>query len=727
MKVKKDFLFILDQPIKNEKEDILNYSVFAERLSSALLAIPEEGKFVFALCGEWGSGKTSILNLTEKKLPKKNFVIIHFSPWNITNKNILLKEFFSTLKNHLPIEKDKSKIFKLLDKYQDLLINETRNIPRFGQWISSFFNIIISIFIKQPNNKDSIIEQKKIIIDFLNKKKISKKIIIMMDDLDRLTKEEILLVFRLIKEIADFPKISYILSFDKKQVCDAICQLQNCDGAEYLKKFIHLQWNVPVPNDEKLFEVLNKQLEINDIHITDYQEKVYFEKTYKNNISPFLKNIRDIKLLCNSFIFSYKIIGTEVNISDLLTITSCSIFFPKLFNFIKENKGLLTGLDNSYFTKNYLKALGDDEGKEVNEILEIVRKQFSENDDEFQLAKKILFFLFPLFASLCNESYGSKEKDIDSRNLIQSRLSFSIYFKQLLNDNDVSMNEVNAFLYHSTEEECIRYINELAQKEITYSNFISIIEEKILNIENERLTIIFKVLMNVNQNIKGYVQNSSGFPVTLFSKTTQISTIILYKLEKQKAYIFVKELCLGSDIINIYKGISDIFLNQYYAFERNNLDYQAFEKKDFDDLCNCLFLSLEKQVYRIELIDDAGKSDLLYLYHYKKPDVIKQQFAEKFKTPENFTRLILSLSGIWFTKTDREITVKELWEKEFPEIPCLQESAKYIHNVLVSPVFKSLNTQEKEELARYCSNFSIETEGCHSYTDILISWEKKYN
>ena len=59
-----------------------------------------------------------------------------------------------------------------------------------------------------------------------------------MDDLDRLTKEEILLVFRLIKEIADFPKISYILSFDKKQVCDAICQLQNCDGAEYLKKFI---------------------------------------------------------------------------------------------------------------------------------------------------------------------------------------------------------------------------------------------------------------------------------------------------------------------------------------------------------------------------------------------------------------------------------------------------------------------------------------------------------
>ena len=237
----KDFTFIPDNPIKKEEDDILNYSFFAERISNALLAIPDEGKFVFALCGEWGTGKTSILNLTQNKLPKRQFIIIHFSPWNITNKNILLKEFFTTLKNNLPIEKDKPKLYKLLDKYQDLLINDTKNIPKIGQWISCFFDLVISIFIKKNKQNDSITLQKQLIIDYLRNAKISKKIIIIMDDLDRLTKEEILLVFRLIKEIADFPKISYVLSFDKKQVSEAIHQLQNCDGSEYLKKFIHLQ------------------------------------------------------------------------------------------------------------------------------------------------------------------------------------------------------------------------------------------------------------------------------------------------------------------------------------------------------------------------------------------------------------------------------------------------------------------------------------------------------
>ena len=61
---------------------------------------------------------------------------------------------------------------------------------------------------KNSNEYNSITTQKELIITYLQKEKISKKVIIIMDDLDRLTKEEILLVFRLIKEIADFPKIS---------------------------------------------------------------------------------------------------------------------------------------------------------------------------------------------------------------------------------------------------------------------------------------------------------------------------------------------------------------------------------------------------------------------------------------------------------------------------------------------------------------------------------------
>lgn len=728
MKKNLDFTFIQDTPIKNEKEDILNYSIFAERLANALLSIPADGKFVFALCGEWGSGKTSILNLTETKLSKRNFVIIHFSPWNITDKNILLKEFFSTLKNKLPIEKEKSRLYKLIDRYQDLLINETQNIPSIGKWISTLFNICIQLFVREKRD-DSITVQKELIINYLQKEKISKKIIIMMDDLDRLTQDEIQLVFRLIKEIADFPKISYVLSFDKTQVTNAIQNLQNCDGAEYLKKFINLQWNVPVPNNDKLFEVLKNQLENNNIILPDYQEIVYFEKTYKTCIAPFIKNIRDIKLLCNSFVFSYKIIGEEINISDLLSITACSIFYPKLFSYIRENKGLLTGLDNSYYLTHYMKTLGGgiNNSNTANEFLNSLKNNFSDTETDFELAKTIIFFLFPLYAKLCDETPGSNEKEIDSRNLIQSKLSFSKYFKQALNETDVSMKEVKYFLEKSNQEEAITYLKKLSNQEISYSNFLSIIEEKVLNQKTERLKIISTSLLICAENIEGYEQNSSGFCFSLFRKTLNLCTTILYKFGKKETYNLLSSLIESQIFFDCYKSLCNILINNYHAFSRKDDNYQAMEEKDFETICSSFFTKLQTNISNIELIDDLGKADIFFLYHFKNREFLKENFKDYFNNPKKSLQLILSLSGTWFTKTDREISANDLWKSEMPEIEVLHDNEKLINNILISPVYKSLDLKEKEELARYCSNFSIATEGCYSSNDILIAWENKYN
>ena len=52
----------------------------------------DEGKFVFALCGEWGTGKTSILNLTQNKLSKRKFIIKRygeFSQFWLMKNNII--------------------------------------------------------------------------------------------------------------------------------------------------------------------------------------------------------------------------------------------------------------------------------------------------------------------------------------------------------------------------------------------------------------------------------------------------------------------------------------------------------------------------------------------------------------------------------------------------------------------------------------------------------------
>lgn len=58
----------------------------------------------------------------------------------------------------------------------------------------------------------------------------------MIDDIDRLSNEQIQLIFQLVNAVAGFPNITYLLSFDKDIVVRALSNVQHCDGEEYLKK-----------------------------------------------------------------------------------------------------------------------------------------------------------------------------------------------------------------------------------------------------------------------------------------------------------------------------------------------------------------------------------------------------------------------------------------------------------------------------------------------------------
>ena len=64
------------------------------------------------------------------------------------------------------------------------------------------------------------------------------KLVIVIDDIDRLLPDEELLIFQIVKMLADFPNIVYLLAFDKNKVCNDISKTYHFDGNDYLKKII---------------------------------------------------------------------------------------------------------------------------------------------------------------------------------------------------------------------------------------------------------------------------------------------------------------------------------------------------------------------------------------------------------------------------------------------------------------------------------------------------------
>ena len=94
-------MFRADQPIDTYKEDLLGRHSFAKALASSILSYEQVDSISVGLFGEWGSGKTSIINMTLEEIranPTTNKpLIMKFNPWNFSDQNQLILQFFNEL------------------------------------------------------------------------------------------------------------------------------------------------------------------------------------------------------------------------------------------------------------------------------------------------------------------------------------------------------------------------------------------------------------------------------------------------------------------------------------------------------------------------------------------------------------------------------------------------------------------------------------------------------
>jgi len=81
-------------------------------------------------------------------------------------------------------------------------------------------------------------EQKRELAGLLTR--LPQPLLVVIDDIDRLTTEEILQVFQLVKANADFPRLIYLLLFEREVVAKALNQISGDKGTEFLEKIIQV-------------------------------------------------------------------------------------------------------------------------------------------------------------------------------------------------------------------------------------------------------------------------------------------------------------------------------------------------------------------------------------------------------------------------------------------------------------------------------------------------------
>ncbi|EMA4170389.1 AAA family ATPase, partial [Escherichia coli] len=201
-----------DQPILGGQNDpdLLNRLDFANHLANILLLNHNDDCLTVSIEAEWGYGKTSVINLIKGALNEKEFlpIIIEYNPWLAGQPESLIQDFLLQFSSQLNI-KDNSKAAleasKELIAYSNLF-SVAKLIPGTEPWAS----IIEKVLSNFGSATKKIAELKK--LDLLGRKKqvekaikkIKNPIVVIIDDIDRLTPAETFQVLRLVKAVADF-------------------------------------------------------------------------------------------------------------------------------------------------------------------------------------------------------------------------------------------------------------------------------------------------------------------------------------------------------------------------------------------------------------------------------------------------------------------------------------------------------------------------------------------
>ncbi|MDD4509737.1 MAG: KAP family NTPase [Oscillospiraceae bacterium] len=505
-------MFYSDKPIMSNVDDQLSRGGFAKLLAQALINLNSADTFSVGLYGKWGSGKTSLINMMLNEIEEQQrsiceenrFIVVHFDPWNFSEANQLLSQFFIRLSNEFRSKGDKnlSKIGEALETYSDAF-DLAEGIPVVGGILALLGKkgaTALGKKMKKGSDEKDILKQKEYVISLL--KKQVRKILVVIDDIDRLNNEQIRQVFQLITSVAKFPNTIYLLAFDKEIVVKALKKVQEGNGEDYLEKIIQMPIQIPDIQREKLREVLFDQL---NLIISEYKDisfqQAHWQRLFEPCVDPFIKNIRDINRLCNSVQFKLTTISSEVDFADMVAISALEVSLPQIYEWIKNNKSILTGeLDLSTIGRSKSqKEWYELYDSQIQSLLHSKNEGRDEHDAE--IAITFLSRLFPHFGQKVGKIYEVYDLNtFRKNNQIAHSEKFDRYFNLDLDNIGLKKSEIIKALYSLSCEDFRTFLLDRDEKGTSYE-FLEEVQAMIPEISPDRAKVMINALLDTSAEL----------------------------------------------------------------------------------------------------------------------------------------------------------------------------------------------------------------------------------
>ncbi|WP_196893252.1 P-loop NTPase fold protein [Aureivirga marina] len=531
--------FHVDEPISSEDDESLGRVNFAKQIAYKLEKTDaKENSFAVGIIGEWGSGKSSFMNLLKNELEGKQLETVI---------NILEK-----IKDEEDEEKHKNGLMKTIDLLENInqYIDETnkQNIKLISQKIKSNLDLkniideIAKIEVKKGdiNNYISNLEETKIKLEEYKNKiepNFIKEINIQIEYIFKL-QNSINKIINL-ENIKDFNKIKNELNNSEKEIKN-IRVFLNKTNNNFVQEIIN---SLKAHSYKELENIINK------IKIVHY--KLLNNENIIIEFKPWLN--KDAKLITKDFF------NTLSN--------SLKPFHSKLEHNIQLYIQLL--LDSEVGGKSILKPIQTiiKSPKSVKEEFDIINNIISEID------RKIFIFIDDL-------DRLDKLEVIEVLRIIRNTANFkNVFFITAYDKEYVSkaVKEIN--------EKHENYLEKIFQSEFPlpkFKNEYNLIHlEKLIidRLKNQKSKDKLKESLNIDEEFNIFSRNH----INTFRDTTRFSNSFITNIKDIERDIVIYDLLLIELLKIKYLDVYNLLFSNIKRYLEKNSEKRFFLKKESDD------------------------------------------------------------------------------------------------------------------------------------------------
>jgi hypothetical protein len=244
-----------DEPFDIHSEDPFGRGTFVDTVVERIqVASATDASTVFGLVGPWGSGKTSILDRVRTRLAD-DWQIADFTPWSSGDAASMSLEFVSTVADLLG-EKTAGETRAKLAGYAGFIAPLLGAIPFVGDGVKGTAEHTLDAIASRPPWHKQFAELTQAI------QSLGRRVLIVVDDVDRLGGTELLTLLRVIRLLGRFRGVHYLVAYDQDTVEDLLRSTGSMGrSAAFMEKIVQYPFETPPVPRAAVVRLLNGLIE----------------------------------------------------------------------------------------------------------------------------------------------------------------------------------------------------------------------------------------------------------------------------------------------------------------------------------------------------------------------------------------------------------------------------------------------------------------------------------